>query len=264
VSESALGTRSNRATGRAKASFFTGAATVIVLIIFIAFSRTFYLRPFFETSDLSVLLGQDGLPFHLVLHGLALSSWYAFFCLQAWLVALGCVRYHRQFGYFGLVAALAVVISGVVTMSRFVPRVLEVGANYSEFSGVVVGNSISLLMFVAFIGLAIFWRYRREAHKRLMYLASISTVGVVFAGGDRPFGAFLEQVVPDPFDIGLFAIGNLVAVLALVIYDLSSDRRIHPITLSCGFLVAISEFVISAIAQSEAGPAFAQWVGRLT
>ena len=263
LSESAIGVRTNRATGRVRVSFFTGAATVIALIVFVAFSRTFYLRPFFVTTDLSVQLGQDGLPLHLILHGLALSVWYAFFCLQAWLVALGHVRYHRQFGYFGLVAALAVVISGAVTLIRFVPRALEVGANYSEFSGVIVGNVFSLLMFVIFVGLAIFWRYRREVHKRLMYLASVSILGPVFAGGDRPLGAFLEQVVPDPLDIGLFAMGTLAAALALVIYDLSSDRRLHPITLSCGLLVGISEFVFDVITQSAAGPALAQWVGRL-
>jgi hypothetical protein len=263
VSETAAGVRSSRAAGRVKVGFFTAAATLMAVIVFVAFSRTFYLRPLFETTDLSVRLGQDGLPFHLILHGLALSLWYALFCLQAWLVALRSVRFHRQIGYFGIAAAVAVIISGAVTTIRFVPRRLAAGGDYSMFSGIVVGNFLSLLVFSALIWLAISWRHRIDAHRRLMFLASVAILGPAFGGvRNRPVGAFLLEVLPDPFGIGHFAMTTILAVAALAAYDLVSNRRLHSITISCGPIVAVMELVVTAVARSDAGPAFAQWVGR--
>lgn len=182
MSETAIGVQSNPAAGRARVGFFTAAATLMAVIVFVAFSRTFYLRPLFETTDLSVRLGQDGLPFHLILHGLALSLWYALFCLQAWLIALRSVRFHRQIGYFGIAAASAVIISGTVTTIRFVPRRLTDGGDYSMFSGIVVGNFLSLLVFSALIWLAIYWGRRVNAHRRLMFLASVAILGPAFGG----------------------------------------------------------------------------------
>ena len=94
--------------------------------VVIGFSRTFYLRAFFDVTD---RLGSISLPAHLATHGLVLTGWYALLLAQTSLVSLSRVAIHRRLGIVGVVIAPCVIASGADTTFRFIPRALEAGTN---------------------------------------------------------------------------------------------------------------------------------------
>ncbi|HEX7956980.1 MAG TPA: hypothetical protein VF508_08565, partial [Pyrinomonadaceae bacterium] len=67
--------------------FYTGLAAVFVVTVFAGFSRSYYLRPYFETKSLGALL-------HL--HGVVFTSWLVLLLAQTLLVASGRTRLHRR------------------------------------------------------------------------------------------------------------------------------------------------------------------------
>src|SRR5258705_5222175 len=86
--------------------FYTGMAAAILLTVFAGFSRTYYLRPAFQTQPLMPLL-------HL--HGLIFTSWIALFLIQTTLVASKRTRIHMRLGIAGGVLAVLMVLIGTVT-----------------------------------------------------------------------------------------------------------------------------------------------------
>jgi hypothetical protein len=57
----------------------------MLAVLFAAFSRSYFLRAALGTPDIG---GAPGLPLHLHVHGLMLTSWFVLFLVQAHLSAL--------------------------------------------------------------------------------------------------------------------------------------------------------------------------------
>ena len=57
--------------------FYTGMTIAFVITVFAGFARTFYLRPYFQTQPLILLL---------VMHGIVFGSWLALLLAQTTLV----------------------------------------------------------------------------------------------------------------------------------------------------------------------------------
>jgi hypothetical protein len=227
----------------------------------IAFARTFYLRTFFEVTDLTARLGQQRLPWHVVVHAISMTVWLLLFCTQAWMVALGNVSVHRRLGVLGVAAAAAVVLTALFTTLGFVPRVLEAGGGSGAMPGIVVRDLLSLVVFAAFVGLAVHWRTRPAIHKRLMLLASVVILGQAYF---RQPAASLVQLIPDPLGLGLFLMGSLCFVIALIGHDYLSDRRIHGVTTWAGATVIALELSVKALVNSGAAESMANWLSRPT
>src|SRR5689334_4857156 len=86
--------------------FYTSMAVVIAIVIFVGFSRTFYLRPYFHPESLIPLL---------ILHGVVFSSWIILFITQTSLVAARRTKTHMRLGVFGGVIASLMIIIGTIT-----------------------------------------------------------------------------------------------------------------------------------------------------
>jgi hypothetical protein len=81
--------------------FFIGAAGFLLLIVFLGFAPTFYLRPLFAPY-----VRLRPVPWYRYVHGALMTLWYVLFLIQASLVAGGRVRLHRRVGVAaGLTAA---------------------------------------------------------------------------------------------------------------------------------------------------------------
>ena len=65
--------------------FYSTMAFAILIVVFVGFSRTFYLRPYYFPERLIPLL---------ILHGTIFSSWIALFVTQTTLVATKNTRIH--------------------------------------------------------------------------------------------------------------------------------------------------------------------------
>src|SRR4030095_212279 len=86
--------------------FYTGMAAAILLTVFAGFSRTYYLRPVFQTQPLIPLL-------HM--HGLIFTSWIALFLIPTTLVAAKRTRTHMSLGIAGGVLAALMIVIGTLT-----------------------------------------------------------------------------------------------------------------------------------------------------
>lgn len=240
--------------------FFAYMATVILLLVIVAFLRSFYFREFSTVVD---RVGMRELLPHLVVHGWVLTTWYVVLCTQSWLVVYRRLAIHRALGFFGLIVALGVVWSGWLTTLRVIPRNLEAGRPLSATASIVVSNTVALVMFVSLIVCAIYLRRRGDFHKRLMLLASMVIMQPVFAGavtGTRLVGGFFGLFLPRAVTPYLFEVAMLIAIAAMVIHDRGTFRAIHPATKWGGVATLIALAVSVAIRTTPAGAMYVQWL----
>lgn len=236
---------------RVRSTFYVGMAGALLLIVLLGFTPTFYLRAFFNVPEI---------PGPVFVHGIVLTAWFVGFFLQTALVAAHRTDLHRRVG--GVLAGLGVVVlvtSTAVTLN-FVPRQRAVGANVEAalavFSEIVWLDFANLLAFALFVAIALTLRHRPEVHKRLMLLASISLV-------QPALGRIFRWPVFGGLNPTLLGLGVLLLLLlALGLYDRSSRKQVHPVTLFGGlFFMGAKLISIFVIATSEVGRSFVRGLG---
>jgi hypothetical protein len=197
-----------------RSKFFLLANALLLAIVLVGFSRTLYLRAFFDVAPI---------PASLYIHGAALTLWFVFGVLQPWLIARGDAATHRKVGTIAAGYAVAIVISGLMANARMASRLQSPG----DAENIIVwGNYLSLLAFAGLVCAAVVLRRRREAHRRLMLLASVSIVGPAL--GRFPLWPIFAAGLDGARN---YAIGGLLLLLAMVVgYDIGSRGRPHPAT----------------------------------
>lgn len=222
--------------------FYVGMSLALFAVVYVGFARSFFLRPWFP--DVPVPPER----FYL-LHGAIFTAWVLVLLVQPLLVAAGRTDLHRRFGKLGVLVALGVLGSGVYG------AVLAAGRS-SGFLGVPVPPLVFLAVplfdmvtFGTFVALALSAIRDPQSHKRWMLLASISLVGAAFA-----------RWPGEPLTVGgpmfLFALVDLFLV-PLVIWDLRSRGRLHPVTLWGGLALIASQPLRLAVSGTAAWAAFA-------
>jgi hypothetical protein len=107
-----------------------------------------------------------------------------------------------------------------------------------------------MVLFPAFVALAIAWRRDVQSHKRLLVLASVNLLN---AGVARwPFAFIAAGPVPSLVITDLF-------ILALAAWDLASRGRLHPVTLWGGLAIVASQPLRVVVSGTEAWLSFARW-----
>lgn len=113
----------------------------------------------------------------LIVHGVAMSAWMLVAVVQPVLIATGHRRLHRRIGAGAAVLAVALVVIGIqtaVASTRIVPPELtRFGLTPKPFMVVPLWSIIAFGLFVA-VGVAM--RRRPEAHRAMMFLASLAAV----------------------------------------------------------------------------------------
>src|SRR6188768_3696401 len=94
--------------------FYIGMALLVLASVFIGFSRTYFLKPWFPEAQ------QFAPPeaFFFYIHGVSFTAWILLLVLQPLLVARRRVDWHRLVGWFG--AGLAAVVIVVGTMGALI------------------------------------------------------------------------------------------------------------------------------------------------
>jgi hypothetical protein len=200
-------TRSGRRLGR---HLYVITSFIFLALVFWTFARTFYLKPFFSTPPLSVLL-------HI--HGAVMTGWVVLLAVQTSLVAAHRVNWHRWLGVFGSAWAALVVLLGSITTLHAAAR--EVRGHTRFAASQVTITSLDLLQmvfFAAFVVLAILQRHRPAYHKRLMLLTIACMLPDALA---RLPVSFMSNL--------LIMIGLDVFILIVVGLDTLWHRRLHPV-----------------------------------
>jgi hypothetical protein len=227
--------------------FYVGMAIAIAITVFAGFSRTYFLKAYYGTPELSRLL-------HV--HALVFTTWVLFFLAQTTLVAAGKTYIHRRMGVAGAgLAALVVVLGTTTAILRAAERVKE-GSN--SIPGVPPLSFLAIplfdmLVFATLVGTALYFRRRLEAHKRLMTLGMIALTSAPIAR------LHLPMLPPGPPTF--FGLTDLF-IVAMLVHDLVTRRRIHPATIWGGLLLVASQPLRLMISGTPAWLAFAGWLTR--
>ena len=227
-------------------NFFAGMAVAMALVVLAGFARSFFFSFLYE----------EPAPFAppetiFYVHGVIAAVWMALLIVQPSLIRQNKLALHRKLGMFG--AALAVLIVTVGIWATLVAAArpegfLGVPVPPLEFLAIIGFN---IIMFGVLVGFAIGYRDRGQYHKRLMLLATtnllqaaVVRIPLDFIVNGHPLISFLLPYV---------------FILALVIWDWRTIRRIHPATLWGGLAIIGSLPLRFWIAESDAWLALAGW-----
>ena len=188
-------TRATIRSARVRHGFFVVTSGVLLAIVLIGFSPSFFLKVLFEDPGVIVheaerLRGDGGnglgvpeLPLHVVAHGALMTAWMVLFFVQTLLITSDRRAVHQRLGVGGLFLAAGVAISGVAVLLLAIPRLIAL-ANPPDPAIVIAerlpGLSGDFALFMAFsiaVGGAAYLRRRPETHKQLMLLASMLLIG---------------------------------------------------------------------------------------
>ena len=225
--------------------FYTGMAVAFLFIVFAGFARTYYLRPYFGTPQLTPLL-------HL--HGLIFTSWIVLLLAQTVLVAAKRTAVHRRLGWAGAALAALMILVGTTTA---VVRAKE-GAAPPGAGSPLVFLTIPLgdmLVFALLVGAGFYYRRKPDVHKRLMLLATIAILPAAVAR--LPFD-FIQQAGP----LAFFGLPDLF-VLVILLHDLLTRGRPHRATVWGGLLLVVSHPLRLFVGGTQAWLSFATWLTDL-
>ena len=181
----------------------------------------------------------------VVLHGILFASWFVIFFVQATLIAAGRVALHRALGIAAAALAAVIVVDGPL-MAVAAARRGHLGPDGLAFMLVMI---VDVVGFAVFVGAALAFRHRAEAHKRLMLLGTTSLLApAIFRW---PFVAGHQALIP------VVLLGFLAAA---PVRDLLSRQRINPVSLWGGLLLFLSGPARFAIAHTDAWHRIAVWL----
>jgi len=218
---------------------YLGATFVFFALVFWTFARTFYLKPFFGTPPLSLLL-------HI--HGAVMTGWVVLLVVQTSLIAAHRVRWHRRLGVFGAVWAALLVIVGSFTTLHAAAREVRGHTDFAEGQVVITSlDLLQMLFFAGFVAIAILQRHRPDYHKRLMLLTIVCMLPDALAR--LPVSFMTNQLILVGMD------GFIIICVGL---DTLWHRRLHP-AFGWGALLFVGAFHIALyVTQTRAWIAFGE------
>jgi hypothetical protein len=221
--------------------FYISMSIAALITVFAGFAPTYYLRPYFNTAPLMPLL-------HV--HGIVFTSWLVLFLIQTTLVAAHRTDIHRRLGILGgVIATLMILIGASTAVIRASQGATPVpGVSPLSFLVVPLGD---ISVFAILVGAGFYYRRRPDVHKRLMLLATVSILAAAIAR--LPFA--IMQAGPPAF----FGITDLF-VLACILYDLITLKRVHRATALAALLIIASQPLRLMLAGTHVWLAFAGWL----
>ena len=214
-------------------------AVVYALTVFVGFSQTWFLATYFNAPPLSALK---------IVHGLVFTTWIVLLITQTGLVAANRRDIHRPLGLFGAAIAVLMVVLGTLLAIDTLRR----GGMPAGAPSPIVFFAIPMFaiwQFPILVGIGVANRARPAWHKRFMILSTAALIGAAIAR--IPVG-FIENGGPPV----MFALADLF-ILAVVIYDVVTLKRVHPATLWAGGIIIALQPICLIVSRTPAWSAFA-------
>lgn len=227
--------------------FFSGMALGILLLALAGFARTYFLRPLLPapTPPLPTLTPL------IHLHGALFTAWVILLLVQVRLISGRRLDLHRRLGVAGVVLAATMIGVGTLTAVHGASRgVAPLGMEPRRFLLVPL---FAVGLFALFAAVGIVRRRDPQSHKRLMLLATIALLPPAIARWVLLLG--LGPPV-------IFAIATLLLV-PLVVWDLRTLHRLHPVTLWAGSLLVVSGPLRLLLARTDGWLRVADWLMAL-
>ena len=215
--------------------FFTGLSVLMVVAVFVGFSRSYYLKGLYGTPALPAL-------FHA--HGFLFTLWMVLLVVQTGLIATRRTPLHRRIGVAGGVLAL-LMTAAAMAMTLDLARRSGAAPNDQGLAFVII-PFFTVIVFPVLVGAALVYRRQPEVHKRLM---SIATLELATAGVAR---------IPGAGSIPLFFVLTDAGLIAMLVYDLVSRRRPHPATVFGGLFLIATQVIRTTAGGTATWLAFAR------
>ena len=229
-------------TWRAEHLFYCCMTSSIWLVMLLGFARTFYLSAYFGTRSALTPL--------LVVHGAVMTVWMTLLIVQSSLIAAHRMSWHRVLGIAGSV--LAALLTLLMIAVTYIHARKGMAAGSGDWKFLFNVSMASPLAFAALMLAAVGMRRRGEYHKRLVILAAVELVSAALAR---------LPVIGTAGAVGFFGASDLF-VLALLVHDLATSRRVHPATAWGGGLLVLSQPIRALVASQPAVLAFAAHLVR--
>lgn len=224
--------------------FYSAMAVAIVLVALAGFARTYFLRPLLPVPasplrELTPLI-------HL--HGLLFTGWVLLLLAQVRLAATKRMGLHRRLGVAGAVMAALMVVVGTLTGIYGVVRgVAPFEIDPRRF---LIVPLFAIGLFAVFVVAGVWARRDAQSHKRWMLLATIALLPPAIARWVLLLGLGPPVVL---------AVATLL-LLPLIGWDLNTRRRLHPVTLWGGLLLAVSGPVRLILAKTDGWLVISDWL----
>ena len=219
--------------------FFMLLPVAAAIAVVIGFAPTYYLKAAYGTPPLRPL-------YHF--HGFLFSTWMALLIVQPALVAIRRTDLHRRIGVVGAAVAVMMVPAALAVS-------IDLGRRGAAPPGVPPLSFLAVplatvVVFPALIGAAFAWRRQPDIHKRLMLIGTLELV---------PAGVARWPALATSGPLAYFGFTD-VALLAMVAFDLSTRRRVHPATIWGGAFLVSSQVLRLMISGTGIWLAFAAWL----
>lgn len=227
--------------------FFTWMSVAMAAAVFAGFARTYFLAGF-NDGPKPVLTPT------VHLHGALMTAWILLLIVQTRLIATGRRDIHKLMGIAGVAIGAGVLAMGIFTAIHSERRVHTL-ANADTLADpyvFLIFPFASVILFAAFATLGVLKRNRPESHKRFMLLATASMIIPALA---RIAMQATNNAVPGA--LSALVLVN-VFLVAMVIHDLQTRGRLHPVTLWAGAVMVLSEPLRVAIGFSAPWQDFAR------
>jgi cytochrome bd-type quinol oxidase subunit 2 len=215
----------------AERKFYTRMAIALVVLVFLGFAPSFYLRgvvPPYPRPN-------PTLPWWVILHGGLFTIWMGIFVAQTQLIAGQQHKLHMRLGKSSMILAILLLPVMYLTAVWAVPR-----HSHPPITDDLNWTAVPLAVIPAF-GFLVYeaWRRRRESqwHKRLMLGATI-----LFAAGPGFSRIPLAPPTFWSFTIHLL-VGTALLYAPLFIWDRRALGKVHPATWT-GYAVATVAAVV--------------------
>lgn len=220
--------------------FFSITAWLMLATVFLGFAHSYYLAGVFRAPLPSFII-------HV--HGAVFSSWILLLIVQTTLVSAGRTDIHRKLGIAGFFLACLMVTLGVLAATNSLVRgFTPPGLDSKTFYIVQITD---MFIFATLVFFAFRLRRNTAAHKRLIFIA---TTGLLIAAIARwPIHGIQGSAIAA-------APVSYIFLIALVIYDVWSTRRVHRATLWAAAFLIIIQQVRVPLGFSAPWHAFATWV----
>ena len=231
----------NLSVSRDRSRVYSLTGLAIIVIALIGFSRTYYLRTWFDVPPLTM---------RLHFHGLVLTLWLGLFLAQSMLISVGRRSLHRRLGFAGV--GLAVAVVATTYMAAIEAAHVDGARGGITAADRLYSNIVILVLFGLFVAVGTLCRQRADIHKRSMLLATIAIVGPAVT---RATVLLLGRGIRDPH---VFVMSALL--LAAVLADWRTRGRPHWWLVSGGCVLIASQVTRRVIGGSDAWAWIGNWL----
>ena len=239
VGHAAIETSSSKLIARRHPAFFPALSSVLIVLVFLGFAPTYYLRP----------VSAGPIPAYLHVHGAAMTAWFLLLLVQTALIAARRRGAHRRLGIAGACVAVVIVVLNPLVVVWSVPHLMAGNGSTQLTALIVVADLILVGIFAALVGLAIRWRRYPEIHSRMLVLASLAVSGPAL-------GRLSLNLAGTPLP-GVIALMTLP--LLVVVHDRVVMKWVHPVSAWGATAIVGSTLISIAIANTAAGATIVRW-----